>query len=331
MHEKTYNISQEFYAACNLLNVESHQVLKQMGLPSNSIHHADLNFTAGQVAKVFEVIVTLYGKDDFHIKLADGFSKAAFGHAFLALQCSENLYNGVYRVSRFKEIIEPVKWQISETKEMLRISLQAISEDFPIMGVGQIMSFLWLVKSARNVSAKHIKPCFISITDPVPHQAHIEQDLDCEIRISDRAYIEFLLTDLEHPILSMNRFVTSGLDAGADKVRVNAAKDGNFISAVYNIVTELLPSGVVTSERVAKRLALGKRTLERRLYEQGCSFTEIVRHCRQDMARHYLHDTRLPISEISLLLGYREINSFYRAFKDWFDCTPYDIRNRQQE
>jgi AraC-like DNA-binding protein len=49
------------------------------------------------------------------------------------------------------------------------------------------------------------------------------------------------------------------------------------------------------------------------------------------MVRHYLHDTCFSISEISLLLGYREVNSFYRAFKEWFGCTPQDIRGQQQD
>ncbi|MCF7977784.1 MAG: hypothetical protein K9L82_07170 [Chromatiaceae bacterium] len=30
---------------------------------------------------------------------------------------------------------------------------------------------------------------------------------------------------------------------------------------------------------------------------------------------------------VSLFLGYREVNAFYRAFKDWDECTPQEYRH----
>lgn len=49
------------------------------------------------------------------------------------------------------------------------------------------------------------------------------------------------------------------------------------------------------------------------------------------MGDHYLRNTRLPISEVSLLLGYREVNSFYRAFRVWHGRSPQEIRNEVLE
>jgi len=89
---------------------------------------------------------------------------------------------------------------------------------------------------------------------------------------------------------------------------------------------DLLPSGAVNLERVAAKLTISKRTLERRLKENGLSFMEILRECRMSMAQHYLKETHMPIAEISLLLGYRETNSFYRAFKECHGYTPQQVR-----
>jgi AraC-like DNA-binding protein len=330
MNEKTYNVGQEVLAACQLLDVDPCVLLKPLAMPDKICDQSGLHLTAAQIAKLFAILVTEYGKDDFHIKLADGFAKASFGHAFLALQCSENLHKGIYRVARFKELIEPVRWRITESDMTLNIQLQSLSSDFQLFGVGQIMSFLWLVKSMRNVSAKTIHPISVCVTDPFPYQDEIKNELGCKIDIGEQACIVFRLDDLAHPILSVNRYVTSGLEAGAAKVRLHSRNNDNgaiFSNAVYKIILELLPSGVVTSERTAMRLALSKRTFERRLSEHGVTFSELLSGCRQDMVRHYLLDTRLPINEISLLLGYREVNSFYRAFKEWFDCSPLDFRN----
>jgi AraC-like DNA-binding protein len=325
MTKRTYDISQEFVAACNLLNVDPERVLRNMGLPARNT--SGLSLTAKQVALIFGLIVTEYGRDDFHIRLADGFAKAAFGHAFLALQCSETLREGIYRVARFKQLIEPVDWAISESDRSLSVTLRSQSPDFPFGGVSQVMSFLWLVKSCRNITARNIEPTRVSITGEVMHQAEIERDLGCPIELSSEARLDFPLEAMDAFVLSSNRYVVSGLDAGAARVRRDSTKDDSFVTVVHSKVLELLPSGAATSERVARRLALSKRTLERRLSDQGASFTEIVRDCRFRMANHYLRNTQLPIAEISLLLGYREVNSFYRAFKAWYGHTPQEARN----
>jgi len=337
MNCKIYNISQEFYATCQLLEVDPKDVLANTAFSHLTTTRPILNVTVNQLGEIFQNIVVLYGKDDFHIKLADGFSKAAFGSPFLALQCSENLHDGMYRVGKFKELIEPVIWQITEDNGTLTIGLESASPDFAPVGIMQIMSFLWLTKSCRNVSAKAIHPISVFITDEVPYQSEIEKELGCCVNIANHAAITFALSDLTHAVLSVNHAVTIGLDIAITKSTCNktisnhASYDENyFIPAVYRAVADLLPSGVITRERVANRVGLGRRTFERRLSELNLSFTDVVRDCRKKMAGHYLQDTLIPIPEISLLLGYCELNSFYRAFKSWFGFTPQTLRNESE-
>lgn len=325
MTKRTYNISQEFVAACNLLDVDPDRVLRQGHLQQFS--GSTLSLTPKQIAQIFGAIIAEYGQDDFHIKLANGFAKGAFGNAFLALQCSETLREGIHRAAKFKELLEPVKWTIAETDTSFSVRLASQTPDFPFNGISQIMSFLWLVQSCRNITAKHIVPTRVCVTDEVMRQTEIELELGCAIEVTDQASIEFALKAMETVILSSSRYVVSALDASASKINSEAMTDDSFVAAIHSNVLELLPSGAVTSERIAKRLALSKRTLERRLSEQGISFTEIVRDCRLRMADHYLRQTRIPVAEIGFLVGYREVNSFYRAFKSWHGQTPQEVRN----
>ena len=99
MTKRTYDITQEFIAACNLLNADVEKVFRQPGLQQFGAGELKLTMTPKQIALVFNAIVTRYGQDDFQIKLADGFAKGAFGNAFLALQCSETLREGIHRAA----------------------------------------------------------------------------------------------------------------------------------------------------------------------------------------------------------------------------------------
>lgn len=79
-------------------------------------------------------------------------------------------------------------------------------------------------------------------------------------------------------------------------------------------------------EGVARRLAMSKRTLQRRLVEEGTSYQDVLRDTRLELARHYLVRTSVPLGEISFLLGFEESNSFFRAFNDWTGRTPEAVR-----
>ena len=79
---------------------------------------------------------------------------------------------------------------------------------------------------------------------------------------------------------------------------------------------EGIPSGLVTMDAIAGKLAMSKRTLQRRIEAEGTSFQQILKETREALARHYLERTALPAAEISFLLGFDEPNSFYRAFRD---------------
>ena len=79
---------------------------------------------------------------------------------------------------------------------------------------------------------------------------------------------------------------------------------------------------------VARKLAMSKRTLQRRLSTEGTTFREILQDTREALAKHYLGQTSLSAQEISFLLGFDEPNSFYRAFNDWTGETPDGMRQQ---
>ena len=87
-----------------------------------------------------------------------------------------------------------------------------------------------------------------------------------------------------------------------------------------------LRAGVVSEDAVASRLAIGPRTLQRRLRKEGTSFREISGRVFQQRACQLLEETDHSTAEISHALGYRETNSFRRAFEGWTGLSPNQYR-----
>ncbi len=91
------------------------------------------------------------------------------------------------------------------------------------------------------------------------------------------------------------------------------------------IVVELATSGAELS-RVARRVAMSTRTVQRRLEELGTSYQELVDDVRAAMARALLRDRARSIVDVAFELGYADLRSFYRAFRRWTGTTPADWR-----
>jgi AraC-like DNA-binding protein len=88
----------------------------------------------------------------------------------------------------------------------------------------------------------------------------------------------------------------------------------------------LLPHGKANAAEIASRLGMSRRTLGRALSAEDVTFSTVLETLRQALAKRYLREKELPVSEIAWLLGYREIGSFTHAFARWTGMTPRDFR-----
>jgi AraC-like DNA-binding protein len=95
---------------------------------------------------------------------------------------------------------------------------------------------------------------------------------------------------------------------------------------VERLLPQLLPHGKATTSEVARRLGVSRRTLSRSLAAEGVSFARILEDLRATLARRYLKEHELPVTEIAWLLGYREIGSFTHAFRRWTGMSPSQFR-----
>jgi AraC-like DNA-binding protein len=80
--------------------------------------------------------------------------------------------------------------------------------------------------------------------------------------------------------------------------------------------------GSLGAAEVAKALNTSLRTLSRRLEHEQTSVKQIKETLRRDLAIHRLTQTGDAISEIAADLGFRDIASFYRAFRQWTGVAP---------
>jgi AraC-like DNA-binding protein len=96
---------------------------------------------------------------------------------------------------------------------------------------------------------------------------------------------------------------------------------------VQALLASLLPKGPPHRDDVAAQMMMSERTLQRRLAEEGTSFTNLVDDTRRELARQSLSAGELSLKMLSFQLGFSEPSAFYRACKRWFGMAPSDIQH----
>jgi AraC-like DNA-binding protein len=101
-----------------------------------------------------------------------------------------------------------------------------------------------------------------------------------------------------------------------------------FTDTVRGIIRQLLPTGDLTAELVARQFGIHPKTLQRRLAAEGSTFGKMIDQTRRELAERLLLDTDLPLAQLCRQLGYAEQSVLTRACRRWFGMTPTDYRNR---
>jgi AraC-like DNA-binding protein len=108
--------------------------------------------------------------------------------------------------------------------------------------------------------------------------------------------------------------------------RLGRPPAATFADRARAALSEELQAEHVTAHRLAARLEVSVRTLNRTLAAEGTSYRRLLDQLRLDIAGHHLVDDRVSVAEVAFLLGFSELSAFHRAFKRWTGCTPAAFR-----
>ena len=129
--------------------------------------------------------------------------------------------------------------------------------------------------------------------------------------------------DLDAPLLgsdpAMARHVKQYLEPVLSQADATLSEQGRWV--VYDFV-----SHHASSDQVASRLGMSRRTLHRQLARDGESFSSNLSAVRNDLARRYVEDKELALSEVAHLLGFSELSALSRWFRAEFHCSPTSWR-----
>jgi len=140
--------------------------------------------------------------------------------------------------------------------------------------------------------------------------------------MGDGRYLTLAVTQQE-PLV--NRILQQQAVEQLDRL---AERSGSFLNRLERLLKGQLDRGDVTLASLASELNMSPRTLQNRLEASGMSFRSVVDRVRQSEAESYLRESRLPLIDIALALGFANQTSFQHAFKRWTGKSPGEFRRQ---
>lgn len=242
---------------------------------------------------------------------------------------SPNVRDGVCKLARYMPLLnDAIAMDVDEQGDPIRVVLHS-SVDIP-------RSYAAFVFAAMIVRQRvvHTEPLGLSVVhfrgSGPADVSEYESTFECPVRFdADQHHLEFTRSDWERPLQPSDPSLYATLTEHADRL-MSVRERSDISKRAARAILEELQGGDASLERVAKRLAMSERSLQRHLKEAGTSFATLLESQRSKAARRYLERGEFSVHEVGHLLGFSGPNSFARAFKRWTGKTPGQYRDEHR-
>jgi AraC-like DNA-binding protein len=270
-------------------------------------------------------------QDDFlGVHLAQKVDLREVGLLYYVLASSQNLADALRRVARYSALNNEgvqLVYRHHQTTASVRFEHVGVSR---VADRHQIEFFVTvLFRICRQLVGRQLTPDSISL---VHRRSSLPADLrlffGCPVRFSSKLdEVVYARSLLETPVISADLFLNKLLCRFCEEALAGRRiRSGNWRTKIENVVVQLLPHGQAHVAEVCRQIGISSRTMSRRLASEEVTFAEVLDDLRHDLAKRYLREPDLPISEIAWLLGYRETSSFNHAFRRWTGTRPRRVR-----
>jgi len=311
--------------AIDSYGLDSPQIFKQVGVNLADIKKPNARLPTSAMVRVWQLAIELSEDPYIALRVAKFFSPTAFSALGMALATSENVYDALQRASRYSRIISDcsrTSLTESEQEVAFRVDLKYANQAqvyYP--GVEAIFTSMFnLLRTVAgkgfNAKGVYFKHTFMGDIKP------FEDFFDCPVYFS--SIHNQMVFDKQH-IFDEQLFSNSALTLTLDEwVEEYLSKFNKILisTQVKEYLLKHLAHGKIDLPSISSALALSTRMLQRKLKDEGVSYSELLDECRQKMALKMITHNKLPLAEVSYILGFSDQSNFSRAFKRWTGTSP---------
>jgi AraC-like DNA-binding protein len=134
--------------------------------------------------------------------------------------------------------------------------------------------------------------------------------------------------EFDAALLGKGPHVAPASAKGAEQLNSEPAvpRQNDTVATIASVIELALHEGYPRVDWIAAKLGTTRRSLQRRLQEQGTSFNRVVEETLVRRAEVLLRETAISVTDVALGLGYTDPAHFTRAFRRARNTTPSQYR-----
>ncbi len=308
------------------------RLIAELRLPASAETDAEIVMSLAGERALFDAAAAAIGDPFLGVHLATDFELGTFRLVEYLVRSSSTVRDAAARLARYASLLSDA--QIVTFRE--RDGLAAIEqrtlgdplgagrhggEFFVVMIVAQGRAMTDPAFAPRRAWFAHARP---------PDESELvnavgTRDLTFDAGASG---IEIDGALLGFPLASRDPALAAVLDQSAEQALGSKSAVTCFADAVRAAIRRAMDGSTPALPTIARALGLSPRTLQRRLRDDRTSFQQLIDAEREQLARDYVRDARMPIGEIAYRLGFAETSPFFRAFRRWTGMTPTAFRGQ---
>ena len=306
--------------------VDVEVLLRQAHLTPREIKNKDTQLGVQNQIKFVDLVANATSDPLLGFHLAYSYDLREIGLLYYVIASAETLLGSLLRVARYSAVAnDGIDLKVNKGN-LLRVHLHysGVARHSDVHQLEFWMASL--VRICRKLIGPNFKPIEIRIMhDRRERVPEMEKLLGCAVKTGANVdEILFSGKSEEYPIVTADPYLNRLCVRFCEETlaRLGKKKTSPLKVKVENAIAALLPHGEMHFDAVAAELGMSGRTLARRLASEGHSFSKILDGLRSALARRYLAESDMSISEIAWLLGYSEVANFTHAFHRWSGTNP---------
>ena len=306
-------------------------VLRHAGLPTHFLDQERIFATTSELFALWKAIGEVSGDPEIGLKLGSESRFERYDATEIAAVCSRSYRDALQRIAACKQLTCPEEIRVHSKGDETTIEFVFLEAEKSEPDVLVDVCLSWVLFIGQRGTGSLIKPVRLELIRPPKNRELLEKHFGCRVRFkAERNAVVLRTSDINRPFTTYNEELLRILGAQLDS-EIEARRAALKIEdQVKQTLKRSLAGRRPNLQDVAQQLHLSVRTLQRRLTEAGVSFNKLVEDTRRELARQYLQQSTVELSEAAFLLGYVDANSFFRAFHGWEGTSPGEWRSRHR-
>lgn len=315
-------------SALDAEGVDSLKLLGQAGLDPGQLSDPNARYPLSATTRLWELAIAATRDPAFGLKVSAHVQPTTFHALGYSLMASTSLKEAFERLLRYFHIVTNAgEISFEKRDHCYRFAIRQADSDSPPAMESQEAFLAVNLRLCRALSEHRFDPLQVYLRRSKPADSGLfEQVFNAPIAYgSERIAMDLDIGAVEATQPFANPELARHNDTILQKHLAQLSSDP-LSQQVHNCIGELLSEGEPSQDKVAKRLNMSQRNLQRKLSEAGTSYSQILDKTRQTLAGEHIHNPEYSIGEIAFLLGFSDTSSFARACKRWTGMSPSQWR-----